>query len=243
MFYRVMNSQEGVEVSINDNFDYRDYDTFLEVINMIKSGKYNNKKFVLNLEECSFIDSVAMGMLVVAHDEADVKNVNISMLTTRDSDVEKRLLASYFHYLYDINGISVAQQSLLVKARVKQMIDKEIDKLAKEEIANWTSTRKKLTNAKTTKRKKSVKVKAKQPAKAKAKKPVKAKAKQPSKAKLAKKVVKVKQPVKKKAKAPIKKAKKVAKVGAKQLNKAKQKKTVKAKRPVKVIVKRKGKRK
>ena len=76
MNYKTINLKNGVEVQLNGSFTFRDHDTFFEVVSMIKTGY--NKKMVFNFADCDFLDSAALGMLVIAHDEAAAKEVALS---------------------------------------------------------------------------------------------------------------------------------------------------------------------
>ena len=75
MNYKMTNLKNGKEVLISGSFTFRDHDTFFEIVSMIKTGY--EKRVVLNMSECEFLDSAALGMLVIAHDEAVAKKVNL----------------------------------------------------------------------------------------------------------------------------------------------------------------------
>ena len=77
MNYKTIDTKDGKEVAISDSFTFRDHDTFFEIVSLIKSGQ--DKKIVFNMSECDFIDSAALGMFVIAHDEASSKGVTLSI--------------------------------------------------------------------------------------------------------------------------------------------------------------------
>ena len=101
MNYKTVNLKDGVEILFSGSFTFRDHDTFFEVVSMIKTG--HNKKMVFNFESCDFLDSAALGMLVIAHDEASAKGVALSISGARGK-VKDVLFAARFDTLYDIKG-------------------------------------------------------------------------------------------------------------------------------------------
>ena len=98
MNYKTVNLKNGIEVQLNGSFTFRDHDTFFEVVAMIKTGY--DKKVILNLSECDFLDSAALGMLVIAHDEASAKDVALSIKGAKGK-VKDVLYAARFDTLYD----------------------------------------------------------------------------------------------------------------------------------------------
>ena len=98
MNYKTVNLKDGVEVQLSGSFTFRDHDTFFEVVSMIKTGY--NKKMVFNFADCDFLDSAALGMLVIAHDEAAAKEVTLSIKGAKGK-VKDVLYAARFDTLYD----------------------------------------------------------------------------------------------------------------------------------------------
>jgi len=98
MNYKTVNIKDGVEVQLSGSFTFRDHDTFFEVVSMIKTGY--NKKMVFNFADCDFLDSAALGMLVIAHDEAAAKEVALSIKGAKGK-VKDVLYAARFDTLYD----------------------------------------------------------------------------------------------------------------------------------------------
>ena len=64
---------------------------------MIKNG--NVEKIVFNLTDCDFIDSAALGMFVIAHDEASSKAVRLSIKGAQGK-VKEVMYAARFDSLY-----------------------------------------------------------------------------------------------------------------------------------------------
>lgn len=98
MNYKMTNLKNGKEVLLSGSFTFRDHDTFFEVVSMIKAGY--EKHIVLNMSECEFLDSAALGMLVIAHDEAVAKKVNL-VIKGAQGKVKDVLYAARFDTLYD----------------------------------------------------------------------------------------------------------------------------------------------
>ena len=99
MKYKVVNLKDGVEIQLSGSFTFRDHDTFFEVVSMIKTGY--NKKMIFDFSACDFLDSAALGMLVIAHDEAAAKEVSL-VLRGLKGHVKQVLYAARFDTLYDI---------------------------------------------------------------------------------------------------------------------------------------------
>ena len=100
MNYKTVNLKDGVEIQLSGSFTFRDHDTFFEVVSMIKTGY--NKKMVFNFSDCDFLDSAALGMLVIAHDEAAAKEVALSIKGAKGK-VKDVLYAARFDTLYDFD--------------------------------------------------------------------------------------------------------------------------------------------
>jgi len=98
MNYKMTNLKNGKEVLISGSFTFRDHDTFFEVVSMIKTGY--EKRVVLNMSECEFLDSAALGMLVIAHDEAVAKKVSL-VIKGVQGKVKDVLYAARFDTLYE----------------------------------------------------------------------------------------------------------------------------------------------
>ena len=97
MNYKTLETKDGKEIAISDSFTFRDHDTFFEIVSLIKSGQ--DKKIVFNMSECDFIDSAALGMFVIAHDEASSKGVELSIKGVKGK-VKDVMYAARFDSLY-----------------------------------------------------------------------------------------------------------------------------------------------
>ena len=98
MNYKTLKIQNGTVVQNTGSFTFRDHDTFFEVVSMIKTAY--EKKMVFDFSECDFLDSAALGMLVIAHDEAAAKDVSLSIKGAKGK-VKDVLYAARFDTLYN----------------------------------------------------------------------------------------------------------------------------------------------
>ena len=97
MNYNTLNIKDGKEIVVSGSFTFRDHDTFFEIVSLIKSAQ--DKKIVFNMGECDFIDSAALGMFVIAHDEASSKGVALSIKGVKGK-VKDVMYAARFDSLY-----------------------------------------------------------------------------------------------------------------------------------------------
>ena len=97
MNYKSIDIEGGKEIVFTGSFTFRDPDTFFEVISLIKNG--NLEKVVFDLTDCDFIDSAALGMFVIAHDEASSKAVRLSIKGAQGK-VKEVMYAARFDSLY-----------------------------------------------------------------------------------------------------------------------------------------------
>lgn len=97
MNYKTKDIKDGKEVAISGSFTFRDHDTFFEVVSLIKTAQ--DKKIVFNMTDCDFIDSAALGMFVIAHDEASSKGVALSIKGVKGK-VKDVMYAARFDSLY-----------------------------------------------------------------------------------------------------------------------------------------------
>ena len=97
MNYKTIDIKDGKEIQISGSFTFRDHDTFFEIVSLIKSAQ--EKKIVFDMTNCDFIDSAALGMFVIAHDEASSKGVSLSIKGVRGK-VKDVMYAARFDSLY-----------------------------------------------------------------------------------------------------------------------------------------------
>ena len=97
MYYETRDIAGGKEVILSDPFTFRDHKAFFEIVSMIKEN--NHKRIVFDLSDCDFIDSAALGMFVIAHDEASSQSVSLSIRGVKGK-VKDVMYAARFDSLY-----------------------------------------------------------------------------------------------------------------------------------------------
>ncbi len=97
MNYTRKDKQNYTEIAFCGSFTFRDHDSFFEIISLIKSTKI--KKIIFDLSQCDFIDSAALGMFVIAHDEASTKSIALSIRGVQGK-VKEVMYAARFDSLY-----------------------------------------------------------------------------------------------------------------------------------------------
>lgn len=97
MNYKTVDNQDSKEIFFSGSFTFRDHDSFFEIISLIKSKKVH--KIIFNLTDCDFIDSAALGMFVIAHDEASSHGVRLSIKGVQGK-VKDVMYAARFDSLY-----------------------------------------------------------------------------------------------------------------------------------------------
>lgn len=100
MNYKTQEKNYGKEYFLEGNFTFRDHDTFFEIIGDMKKCEYST--MIFNFDECDFVDSAALGMLVIAHDEANIRKIKLVIKNAHD-EVLKYLLMARFDTLYEFN--------------------------------------------------------------------------------------------------------------------------------------------
>ena len=89
----------GNEVTINvtGRFDFNDHQTFRETYRKCDKGT----KFILNLDGTEYMDSSALGMLLLLREHAGGDDADIS-ITNCNQEVEKILTISNFQKLFKL---------------------------------------------------------------------------------------------------------------------------------------------
>lgn len=92
---------DEITFSLTGSFTFRDHDSFFEFVNMIKAKTYS--KVTLDFSGCDFIDSAALGMLVILSDEIVSKNKKTQkIIFNAAGKVKDVLLATRMDSLYEI---------------------------------------------------------------------------------------------------------------------------------------------
>ncbi|MCL2672934.1 MAG: STAS domain-containing protein [Alphaproteobacteria bacterium] len=75
MEYTVKELDNDKEIIVTGDITFKDHSRFFEVINLIKAAK--NGRVWLNFGGVEFIDSAALGMLVIANEEGADNDVEV----------------------------------------------------------------------------------------------------------------------------------------------------------------------
>jgi len=99
MNFKKHQTKDSVIFSLSGKFTFSDHQSFRAVIDSIKNGEAQN--FVFDLSVLEFVDSAALGMFLVARDEAKKKNIRLS-LSGPVGHVHKMFTLSNFSSLFNI---------------------------------------------------------------------------------------------------------------------------------------------
>jgi anti-anti-sigma factor len=93
-------SQDGktLTISVKGRFDFNKHQTFRESYENVLPKP---KSFEVNLKDATYLDSSALGMLLLLRDHAGGENPDIRVVNS-SSDVRKILAISNFDKLFDI---------------------------------------------------------------------------------------------------------------------------------------------
>lgn len=98
MDYKIQPEKNKTLITLTGTFTFRDHDKFFEIISFIK--KDDKKEIVFDLSQCDFIDSAALGMFVIASDEATVRDIKLKIKGVQGK-VKDVMFAARFDNLYD----------------------------------------------------------------------------------------------------------------------------------------------
>jgi len=87
---------------MNGQFTFSDHEKFRKIIETIKAGGV--KSLILDFKDVDFIDSAALGMLLVAREEG--QNSSLSIVLQNTDRIEKMLKVAKFDTLFSINSSS-----------------------------------------------------------------------------------------------------------------------------------------
>ncbi|MGN0904761.1 MAG: STAS domain-containing protein [Alphaproteobacteria bacterium] len=97
MQYVLRSTATEREFVLSGDFTSADEEKFFDVFLQVR--RQPEPQVVFNLAECSFIDSAAMGMLVVACEEAAKRSV-IRVIRAAPPEIKALLLSAQFDRLY-----------------------------------------------------------------------------------------------------------------------------------------------
>lgn len=92
-------SKDSCTFALSGKFTFSDHQNFRTIVDSIKAGEAPN--YTLELSALEFVDSAALGMFLVAREEAKKKNVNLT-LAGATGHVQKMFTLSNFSGLFNI---------------------------------------------------------------------------------------------------------------------------------------------
>lgn len=86
-------------LSIQGTFTFNDNTKFREILQLLEDDSLD--AVTLNIQQLQFIDSAALGMLLLLHDEAQKRKVHVT-LSGADGQIKKMLQLSNFEEIFTI---------------------------------------------------------------------------------------------------------------------------------------------
>ncbi len=99
MEHKLVNKGDALELNIKGKFTFADNKTFSEILDDIANNNY--KHFTINLDGVEFIDSAALGILLLARDKC-VKSATNLLLRNPKGQVKQMFDISRFSDLFQI---------------------------------------------------------------------------------------------------------------------------------------------
>ena len=98
MEYSFNKNNNSIHLSISGKFTFTDYDKFSEMLNLI----LEEKVAVLDLGKLEFVDSAALGMLMILGEETNKKSINLSV-GNANGQVKKMFEITKFQEILKMN--------------------------------------------------------------------------------------------------------------------------------------------
>lgn len=99
MDYTTQNTAEGVEITMSGRFTYADHQKFRDLIGEFPSMR--GKRLVLDMARVEFVDSAAMGMLLLARETAVSNSIN-TVIRNPAGKVRSLMQVAHFDKLFTI---------------------------------------------------------------------------------------------------------------------------------------------
>lgn len=90
---------DGCIIVMKGKFTFSDHDNFRSIINLIKQKSSSAIGF--DLEGVEFIDSAALGLLLIAREEAEKQGVSVTLIRPQ-GQLQKMLKVSNFYELFNV---------------------------------------------------------------------------------------------------------------------------------------------
>ncbi|MGB1540067.1 MAG: STAS domain-containing protein [Rickettsiales bacterium] len=100
MDYSFNKQADHFQLSLTGSFTFNDNNKFREIVGLMQDG--TPQSLTLDLSQLEFIDSAALGMLLLLNDEAQKLGTNLC-LTSAEGQIKKMLQLSNFDQIFTIN--------------------------------------------------------------------------------------------------------------------------------------------
>lgn len=101
MKHKIENLGSGnCNIKLDGRFTFSDHENFKDILSLIKD--VSSKKVVFDLNALNFVDSAALGMFLIAREEAGKNDTEIAIKNI-NNDVEKMFRISKFNELFNID--------------------------------------------------------------------------------------------------------------------------------------------
>ncbi|CAO3448217.1 hypothetical protein [Azospirillum argentinense] len=75
MNFQVHRSSETIEVLLSGRLEFTDHDSLPDLVDLL--NKEGTRRFILDMDGLTFIDSAGIGMLLILQDEAEQRNIKL----------------------------------------------------------------------------------------------------------------------------------------------------------------------
>ena len=88
MNFQVRRSSETIEVLLSGRLEFTDHDSLPDIVELLNGER--TRRFVLDMDGLTFIDSAGIGMLLILQDEAEQRNIKL-VLRKLQGDVPRSI--------------------------------------------------------------------------------------------------------------------------------------------------------
>ncbi|WP_114858405.1 STAS domain-containing protein [Azospirillum brasilense] len=75
MNFQVHRSSETIEVLLSGRLEFTDHDSLPDLVDLLNNE--GTRRFILDMDGLTFIDSAGIGMLLILQDEAEQRNIKL----------------------------------------------------------------------------------------------------------------------------------------------------------------------
>jgi anti-anti-sigma factor len=88
MDFQTRSTPDAVEAHLNGRLEFTDHDRLREIVELI--GSMTAKRLILDLSRLEFIDSAGLGMFLILQEEAETRNIAMTVRGAR-GDVRRSI--------------------------------------------------------------------------------------------------------------------------------------------------------